>query len=270
MKLNDFLHLTPDQINDTKMHCAIGHLQKERDSPLIEFYNNRFKEWQECQNNKNFERKYILSLIYCKPDEWLYAGIYERLSVVKGGDCKFLYDTKLSRIGEEFIGRLMIYFRKEFRQSYLILENYIEDLDIIEYLREKKTILPFNGYENVNLSYQELSTIIHNDIESWKTALSSVKGVYIITDKTNGKHYIGSAYGTDSFWQRWSDYIRSLHGYNKSLREKINEKGKDYVHNFQFSILEIRSTTTDNEEIIQRESFWKNVFLTREHGYNEN
>ncbi len=269
MNLNDFLKLTPDQINDTKMHCAIGHLRKERDSPLIEFYNNKFKEWQECQNNKNFERKYILSLIYCKPDEWLFAGIFERLSVVEGGGCKFLYDTKLSRIGEEFIGRLMVYFRKtHIRASYLLLERYVDELTILEYLREKKTIQAFNGYENVNLSYQELSTIIHNDVESWKAALSSVKGIYIITDKTNGKHYIGSAYGTDSFWQRWSDYVRS-HGYNKALRRKI-KKRKGYENNLQFSILEIKIAKTDNEEIIQRESFWKNVLLTRDHGYNEN
>lgn len=47
MNFNDFLKLTPDQINDTKMHCAIGYLPKERDAPLIEFFNNKFKEWQE-------------------------------------------------------------------------------------------------------------------------------------------------------------------------------------------------------------------------------
>lgn len=270
MKLNEFLHLTTEQINNTKMHCAIGHTQKKREIPLIEYYNNRFKKWQECQRNKNFEREYILSIIYYKPDEWLFAGIYESLSVVEGEDCNYQYNTKLSKIGEEFIGRLIIRFEKDFRQTYLLLENHINDLDIIEYLRDKKTILPFYGYENVNLSYQELATIIHNGIESWKTALSSVKGVYIITDKMNGKHYIGSAYGADSFWQRWSNYIHSLHGYNKSLKKLIKENGENYVNNFQFSILEIRSNTTAKEEIIQRETFWKNVFLTIEHGYNEN
>lgn len=61
-----------------------------------------------------------------------------------------------------------------------------------------------------------------------------------------------------------------FHGYSKSLKQIIKENGEDYVNNFQFSILEIRSMTTDKDEIIQRETFWKNVFLTKEHGYNEN
>ena len=115
-----------------------------------------------------------------------------------------------------------------------------------------------------------MKTIIEREEPSWKTALSSVKGVYIITDKSNGKIYVGSAYGESSFWSRWSLYARNGHGGNKELKRIIREKGLKYASNFQFSILEVRSNITDDEEIIKREAYWKNVLKSREFGYNEN
>ena len=71
---------------------------------------------------------------------------------------------------------------------------------------------PFPGYENVLIDFNLLKTIVEKEEPSWKSALSSVKGVYIITDKSNGKIYIGSAYGIDSFWSRWSLYAKNGHG----------------------------------------------------------
>jgi hypothetical protein len=35
-------------------------------------------------------------------------------------------------------------------------------------------------------------------------ALSSVAGVYLISDTLDGRLYVGSASGQGSFWQRWS------------------------------------------------------------------
>ena len=112
--------------------------------------------------------------------------------------------------------------------------------------------------------------MIQKEAPSWKSALSSVKGVYIITDKSNGKIYVGSAYGQDSFWTRWSSYVQNGHGGNKELAEIIGNEGMEYASNFQFSILEIRTNTTSEDEIIRREAYWKNVLKSREYGYNKN
>lgn len=95
-----------------------------------------------------------------------------------------------------------------------------------------------------------------------------MKGVYIITDKSNGKIYVGSA--NESFWSRWSLYVRNRHGGNKKLKRIIDKKGPDYASNFQFSILETRSKITDDKVIIKREEHWKEVLKSREFGYNEN
>ena len=60
----------------------------------------------------------------------------------------------------------------------------------------------FPGYENVNISWKEMQNILNKGV--WKTALENQKGVYLITDKNNGKMYVGAAYGEDMIYGRWS------------------------------------------------------------------
>jgi len=143
-------------------------------------------------------------------------------------------------------------------------------MEVLEILRKTFTVKEFPGYENVLVDFDLLKFIIDRGEPVWKTALSSVKGVYIVTDKNTGKIYVGSAYGKNSFWSRWSLYIKNGHGGNKELEAIIREKGLEYASNFQFAILEVRSKITDDEIIIKRETHWKNVLKSREFGYNEN
>lgn len=268
MKINKFIDLPGELINNTKIHFAIG--AKEKFEPLYAFYRNEFKNWQEYQNKKNFERDYILSLIYYRRDEWLFAGIYKKESVKKLTNNRLKYETELTSYGSEMIGRLIIKFTKKFRQSYAYLEKYIDDLKLLEVLREKYTVEPFPGLENVKIKFDLFRTIISQEEQSWKTALSIVKGVYLITDTSNGKQYVGSAYGEYSFWNRWKEYSKTGHGGNMELKSLIDMHGIDYALNFQFAILETRSMISSDEEIIKRETFWKDILLSREFGYNKN
>ncbi len=64
--------------------------------------------------------------------------------------------------------------------------------------------------------------------ESWWAALSEVSGIYLITDKSSGKHYIGSAYGEGGIWSRWCEYSRSGHGNNKELRSLLQGDPLEY------------------------------------------
>lgn len=61
------------------------------------------------------------------------------------------------------------------------------------------------------------------------------------------------------------------HGQNDQLKKVIQEKGTEYARkNFRFALLEYRPARTDDEVIIERETYWKKVLLSREFGYNEN
>lgn len=254
-------------LSDYKVHLATAGST----DPLNAFLQDNFKDWQEGQSKKNFERNYIFSLIYFDEDEWLFAGIYKSL------DCEWVeykkhyeYDTKLMKINTELIGRLVIRYKRAGRQSYPNLENCMNDFYISQILKEKYSIIEFPGYEKTIINFSDLQTIIKKNDTSWYTALHNVKGVYVVTDRLNGKQYIGSAYGQYAFWTRWAQYSDNGHGGNVELKEIIKKNGLEYANNFQFSILEIRSTITDDSEIIEREQHWKNVLLTREFGYNKN
>ena len=266
MNIKQIIPFLDENKKDIKVHCGIG--TKKLNEPVEVFMKGEFEEWQAHQTKKNFGRKYILSLAYMSKDEWLFVGLYESLSVKECTDGRngFLYETKLSEIGREFIGKLIIRFEKKFRASYLCLEKYIDSLQVVEIKRE--VLKPsFPGYDKVNVTWEELSTRI--DTESWKTALENLKGVYLITDTKTGKRYVGSASGEKMLWGRWKDYINFGHGGNVELKDLKFEYIKE---NFTYSILEIFKATTDVDTIIKRETWWKDVLLTREKkfGYNNN
>ena len=264
MKLFELIPFLSKNQKEIKVHCATG--SKDIYAPKNAFLTGNFKNWQENQTQKNFERKFILSLIYWNKDEWLFAGIYENLSVKEvNGICKYKYETKLTNIAEEFIGKLIVDFKKDFRASYLCLENQIDKFYVLELKREIAKV-EFPGYDKVNVSWKELSELI--DTVAWKTALENQKGVYLIVDTSNGKKYVGSAYGEKMLHGRWKDYVQTGNGGNIELKGL----SFDYIkNNFKYSILEIFKSTTDDETIIGRESWWKEVLLTRgSFGYNKN
>ena len=94
--------------------------------------------------------------------------------------------------------------------------------------------------------------------------------MYLITDKSNGKLYVGSATAqTGMFLQRWNDYIASGHGGNKDLINLVNREGIEYVkQNFQYSILENYNAKTDDNYIFSRERWWMRALQSKTHGYN--
>lgn len=129
----------------------------------------------------------------------------------------------------------------------------------------------FPGYNNVLLTHKDLQAIINLEAPEWKNALSNVKGVYCITDKSNGKLYIGSASSNENgIWGRWTSYanINNLTGGNKTFEEIKNINPQHIIDNFTYSILEIFDIKTKKEDIIQREEYWKRVFQTNKFGMN--
>ena len=211
------------------------------------------------------------------PEYFIFGGLYKIKKIEPEVFDEVGYELTLMEDYKEYRKRLIVKLKKPIgRDLYNRLYKNIQDTlepEVYEIAPNTK-LGHFPGYQNVTLSHPQMQQIISRNEPSWKQALMNVKGVYVITDLSNGKLYIGSASGnTDGIWQRWSDYanIENLTGGNKLLNEIKLDKGKDYIiNNFQYSILEIFDTKTKVDTIINRENYWKNVFCTRKYGMNFN
>jgi hypothetical protein len=269
LKLTDLIRLSGIDLGDFKIHCATGI----EFSPLEAFLDGSWKQWQERQNQKNFECDQILSLIHLGGTRWLFGGVFTVLGVKLGNIHNpngYEYETKeLDGLGH-LTGRAVVEFTKTFRASYLRGEKYANELLVAAIRDQRLTVGDFPGFNDVLLSHTMLRTVVRESHPSWRAALSNVSGVYVITENTTGKQYVGSAYGGVGIWQRWSAYAKTGHGGNKELRQLLDSKGTDHMHALQFSILEVCDLNSSKEYIIGRESHWKTVLRTREFGLNSN
>lgn len=150
------------------------------------------------------------------------------------------------------------------RATRVKFEKRYSSLEVLEILREPYSGRAFPGFEDIDLSFEELETLVRNSRPDWKAALSSIKGVYVISDVSTGKRYIGSAYGDQGIWSRWCAYAASGHGGNVELRALVSDPTLEYCRKaFRFAVLESRPAQTPDDVILAREGFWKRIFLTR-------
>jgi len=226
--------------------------------------------WQEYRSARDdFNRPYVFSLIkfYHEVDIWLFGGVFR---VLKRHEDR--YDMELTDEGSGFLGRLKLRSSYRNRTTRVNFENHYPEFEVQEILREPYSGRAFPGYEDIDLSFEELEALVRNDRPDWKGALESVKGIYLITDITTGKRYVGSAYADQGIWSRWCSYIASGHGGNVELRELAADPNLDYCRkSFRFALLEYRPSRAPDETIIGREDFWKRILLTRgDQGLNRN
>ena len=238
------------------------------------YYMNAWKEENSNHNLNNYDYLITFAQYYYYGDEFfLFGGIYKIEKIFPEKFNEVGYNLTLLDDFKEYRKRLIIKIKKKVGRTYNRIYNNIDN-DLIPEVYEispSMNLKQFNGYQNVSLTYTELQYIINNTEPSWKLALSSVKAVYVITDTSNGELYIGSAYGTGGLLNRWNEYVSNLTGGNKKFEALIKEKGESYIpNNFKYSILEIFDTKTKDEYILERESYWKNVFETKKFGMNWN
>lgn len=212
----------------------------------------------------------------------MFGGIYEVLPVKpvpierENGWKGWKYETRLTEKALDYIGRAFFKFKKEFRASYPVLElepkngEPVSKMLLSRILDKRVALADFVGFNKVNIDYKTLKYIVSDNISSWKSALSNVMGIYLIIDTLTGKQYVGSAYGNECMWQRWSNYAKDGHGGNIELKELLKKNGENYKFNFKYSILEVCNMNLGSEYIITRETYWKEVLLTRTFGLNKN
>ena len=241
------------------------------DAPIDEYLAGNFPEWQRHQHKRNFAREYVVSLIELRdPHLWLFAGLYKPYGIMQKPSGGFLYD--LSEVPEcrELNGRLVVRFHRPGRSSYLLAEKWTSGMQVCEIRRERLAIQDFPGYRNVDISFSELAHLAKESPAGWKSALSNVAGVYLITDLKLGKLYVGSASGQGGFWSRWLMYDKTGHGGNKELRNLLKHDPGRHTH-LRLSILELADVAASDKSVLVRESHWKNILVSRiPHGLNAN
>lgn len=220
---------------------------------------------------------FIASFIRGAPGEALFIGLYEIVSsrlltaeevkarpahqqlmkLGMGGDYASRntptvteFELVKSEWGAEWAHRLIIDWPGADRAWFQRADNG-NRFTIRALARNPVTASSLPPWDEFIVDHKELSVL---PIE-WKNALRHWRGVYLITDRSDGMQYVGSAYGEENLLNRWLNYSVSQHGGN------IRLKGRD-CDNFQFSILELVAPTADARDVIAREASWKRRLRT--------
>ena len=150
-----------------------------------------------------------------KQDHWLLfhiGEVTEDLNIQNG----IGYRHKILSLYDKFIGRLIVKYHNKGQNMVRKGDKILKECEVVEILPNVYNNDFFPGYFNVNVSWQTLKNLITKPI--WVTALKNQKGVYLLVDTSNGKKYVGSAYGGNMILGRWECYIRSGHGGNEGQR----------------------------------------------------
>ncbi len=276
--LFDFLKLHFPALDPakTKVHIAASNAV---DHPLDEFRKGTFKTWQEWQSKNNFNREFVVSLIPLKtsPTEWLFAGVYKVLEAApqKAPEEGWGYNTEELIETKCLSGKVVVSYLRKGRNTVRLGEEIAPALEVIEVLRRPFLVEPFISTQNVRISKDQLDKIVEVREPNWVSGLSSVRGIYVISDVLTGKLYVGKATssfgeGTGGIWSRWENYSRTSHGDNEELKRIIDKEGLGYSRNFQYAILEVCGSGLTDSDISDRETHWKEVLLSRGFGNNRN
>lgn len=301
IKFTDLLHLSEEELKKLKLifnsnwnYTPNGRPDyirkifgdKEKYLDLLEMYRQDEVELVKDStrlHDPNEKRFHKGELAFCfipyDNEEWLLVNAFKVID-----DSKRLIDVDEEVMSDykQYFGRLVITWKnRNTRNIRMKSLEHIKKLTVktILELPYDKIALEFPGYKNVAVSYSELKNKLKNSTE-WQSYLKARKGIYLITDVSNGKLYIGSAYGKDGIYGRWKTYMES--GFdknelengkypNKKFQEIVKKKGIGYIQqNFRYTLLETFTDEISDEDIINRESWWKKRLLTKEFGYNAN
>jgi hypothetical protein len=240
-----------------------------------------FERWQKFQAEPEFSGATIIASFVVTPfGETIFVGLY---SVNGAGDVPdgfidpltgkevgqyntvtgkllagkhILYDLSPMQKLKDHEGKLVI----DWGKGYLAWTQWAknQNKDVLE-IRRVISEPAFPGYLKFRTRLSELANVP----ASWRIALSSVSGIYLLVNPESGKQYVGIALGAGGFWGRWESYVASGHGGNKRMQDI---PAADY----QVTILEVASMPIENDALVEMEGRWKEKLLSRKFGLNAN
>lgn len=283
--LNDILGLTKEEISQAKCRFMVEGKNIGYD-PITTLESETGKDKINLEDlvynaakKKPFRKGTIaIGFVPRGNDKWVMTGI---VRIIQENGFGEKCDAEYVDAYKKFNSRIVVRFHKRSQNGIVKAENILPNLEVVEMLPADESFIDsFPGYKNVSLTYEKLKARLINS-EDWRASLKARKGVYLITDTSNGKLYVGSAYGENGIYGRWKTYMES--GYDKNEQEDgkypneafqkiVQEEGLSYIQkNFKYSLLETFTDEISDEEIINREKWWKDQLLSKYFGnYNRN
>lgn len=207
----------------------------------------------------------VADSVLMRPDDIYALSAYQELDKIKlmtRAEYQNEFHRKFSMEPVEAFaawkGRLLVKWPPPERSWYRKAAN--NSMPVIAIHENSLMDIPMPNWSDLSLAWHELDRLPR----AWKDALIHWRGIYYIHDESDGRGYVGSAYGAENLLGRWKDYAATGHGGNKLLRTRKPD-------NFRYSILERLSPDAKPELVVQAESSWKVRLCTRgPHGLNDN
>lgn len=233
------------------------------------------------------KRRYMASFAPYGPTEMLFVGVYEITAAVEKPTVEIYADTRFQALADSFGATDTAPARNIARSATQIfftagLTDHLADLRgrlQIElptgraYVRLAENLdAPVHAITPAPITaprppdwdaFVVNATMMRALPQSWQDRLRHWRGVYLITDESDGARYVGSAYGTENLLGRWRSHVAGDQGITRALRSRDPAT-------FRFSILQLVSPTASMEEVVAVENTWKERLHTRTFGLNEN
>lgn len=265
--LSNILHIYSDCLIGKKVKL-VRHKDSRQEYRHVMHDRETLLEYQKEQNKDVFKGcDYIVSFVGLDRKRSVFIGVFEVLGS-NPTDGKMNYNLQAVSEFEGLVDRLIIDWGNNAISWHQWFDK--QDKEVIEIL-PKGYIGSFPGLTEFFLSFDELEKLINNPDgnRDWFHHLTSVNAVYLILDSRTGEQYIGSAYGADGLWGRWSNYARTKHGDNKKLKDLIKQI-PDAYKSFRYSILQTLPSNLTPNEVIKIENLYKEKMGSRVHGLNNN
>ncbi len=284
MKLSTILKDYGLSIEETKL---VRHPLNKKD--VNEVYSKGgvgfLEAYQSSQSKRIFDNCiYIVTFIGTVGTQSRFVGVYKILGIIDGPKVRdympegypheehfdnnhVYYQMERTDIMEDLVNRLIIDWPSP-RSWFNWASTEKEVLSILS-----TDEIEFPGYENLILTYTELSYIIDGDAryQKWREALSNVNGVYLICDTKHGMQYVGSTFNYEGILGRWTNYVRTLDGGDVGIKAHLKKYPEAYL-DFQFTILRILPKPIEMKAAVDVETLYKKKLGTRNEisGLNKN
>ena len=184
--------------------------------------------------------------------------VFVELGAIKGQNGRAVFDLVQRPEMATLIGRLRVRKPPKAPRNYRFLAETL-DCPVLEITRTAQMIPPPPDWREFIVTTGDLRSIPRD----WAARLREWRGIYLVTDQSDGARYVGSVWGKDNLLGRWQAHVAGDTGITAEL------SARDPRH-FRFSILERVNPDLEKDTVIALEQSWKRRLDTQNHGLNRN